>query len=699
MNQPIGVEKKPEQSPSVFTRTLLSVAVAAACGLNVTPASAQATQQEATGLEEIVVTARFKEEKLQETPIAITAVTGEELQSRGFQNAFEIAYTVPNASLRPAQAAFGASMSAYIRGIGQYDFLPEFEPGVAIYFDDVLHPVIFASSVDLMDLERVEVLRGPQGTLFGRGSIGGAIRYISKAPQGDDTGNISVTYGDFNRIDIRASYDFKLSDTVFARVSGVSKKRDGYQTVYDFACRNPLLAGRGDGLAADGADADTLPDVVAAGSAADNAFSIPRRTQNRGAELQGGDTGRPERHRCARRVALRAQRQLRPDVHRRVHQRRIGSARRHAGAHRPSTPDDRPHAGAIQFLERCAGGTHRRALRQPLRAGDIYTSYATYQDPVTGFTTNPQDLVRATGIQRQGEHPLLRHRVAGVDRVVRQVRRRVRHRHGPVAVQRAAGGRRPGSSMPRPWKRDSRARRARSSTGRWARSGTRANSPTPSRCRSRPSCPPRCWSMARTPRARRTSRALRTACCTSATSFSLNAGVRYSTDQKDEEFDNSIVVTQLDTDESHFDWKAGIDYKFTEDMMVYASAATGYRPQAFNPRPFQPTQFVPGGWRRGHVVRSRLQERFRGQPRARESRGVLRRLQPAHPAGGRHRVHVAAGWTALRLQHHSAGDRHADSGQPGQPVRARSLRAPSTRTSRRRSRAPSWRCSSRRSRD
>jgi iron complex outermembrane receptor protein len=166
-----------------------------------------------------VVTARFKEEKLQETPIAITAVTGEELQSRGFQNAYEIAYSVPNASLRPAQAAFGASMSAYIRGIGQYDFLPEFEPGVAIYFDDVLHPVTFASAVDLMDLERVEVLRGPQGTLFGRSAIGGAIRYISKPPQGDDTGNISVTYGDFNRVDLRASYDFKLSDTVFARVS------------------------------------------------------------------------------------------------------------------------------------------------------------------------------------------------------------------------------------------------------------------------------------------------------------------------------------------------------------------------------------------------------------------------------------------------------------------------------------------------
>src|SRR6187549_915100 len=165
-------EVRKEQLPSIFSRTLLSAAVAAACGLGSAPAVAQgAQQQEASGLEEIV----------------ITAVTGEELQSRGFQNAYEIAYAVPNASLRPAQAAFGASMSAYIRGIGQYDFLPEFEPGVAIYFDDVLHPVTFASAVDLMDLERVEVLRGPQGTLFGRGSIGGAIRYISKEPQGSET--------------------------------------------------------------------------------------------------------------------------------------------------------------------------------------------------------------------------------------------------------------------------------------------------------------------------------------------------------------------------------------------------------------------------------------------------------------------------------------------------------------------------------
>ena len=75
-------------------------------------------------------------------------------------------------------------MTAFIRGIGQNDFLPEFEPGVGIYFDDVLLPGDHGLQVDLMDLERVEVLRGPQGTLFGRGSIGGAVRYVQQAADG-----------------------------------------------------------------------------------------------------------------------------------------------------------------------------------------------------------------------------------------------------------------------------------------------------------------------------------------------------------------------------------------------------------------------------------------------------------------------------------------------------------------------------------
>jgi iron complex outermembrane receptor protein len=171
-----------------------------------TPSATAQESADSGGLQEVVVTARYREESLQQTPIAITAITAEDLQQRGFSSAAEVAYSVPNASFRPAQAAFGNTMTAFIRGIGQNDFLPEFEPGVGIYFDDVLHPVTMGSMVDLMDLERVEVLRGPQGTLFGRGSIGGAVRYVSKQPQGDNTGNISVTYGRHHRQSLRARH-------------------------------------------------------------------------------------------------------------------------------------------------------------------------------------------------------------------------------------------------------------------------------------------------------------------------------------------------------------------------------------------------------------------------------------------------------------------------------------------------------------
>ncbi len=173
-------------------------------------------------LEEIIVTARYREERLQEIPIAITAIDADEIEMRAFTVASDVAYAVPNASFRPAQAAFGNTMTAFIRGIGQYDFDFAFEPGVAIYIDDMYHPFTLGSQTQLMDLDHVEVLRGPQGTLFGRGSIGGAIRYVSKKPQGDDTGSIGLTLGEFDRVDVRASYDFAITDSVAARVTGVS---------------------------------------------------------------------------------------------------------------------------------------------------------------------------------------------------------------------------------------------------------------------------------------------------------------------------------------------------------------------------------------------------------------------------------------------------------------------------------------------
>src|SRR5258708_34912488 len=97
---------------------------------------------------------------------------------------------------------------------------------------------------DLMELDRVEVLRGPQGTLFGRGAIGGAVRYISKQPTGDNTGFIEGPVGDFHRVDLRAGYDIALiEDKLFARITGVSKKQDGYVDRIDLVCAYPQLSG------------------------------------------------------------------------------------------------------------------------------------------------------------------------------------------------------------------------------------------------------------------------------------------------------------------------------------------------------------------------------------------------------------------------------------------------------------------------
>ena len=207
------VVKAPQGRDTRLARAVSGVLMASGM-LAGAPAVAQQVEMEGKRpLEEIIVTARYRDERLQEIPIAITAINAEELEMRAFTLASDVAYSVPNASFRPAQAAFGNTMTAFIRGIGQYDFDFAFEPGVAIYIDDMYHPFTLGSQTQLMDLDHVEVLRGPQGTLFGRGSIGGAIRYVSKKPQGDDTGSIGLTVGEFDRVDVRASYDFAITDS------------------------------------------------------------------------------------------------------------------------------------------------------------------------------------------------------------------------------------------------------------------------------------------------------------------------------------------------------------------------------------------------------------------------------------------------------------------------------------------------------
>jgi iron complex outermembrane receptor protein len=190
-------------------------------------------------LDEVIVTAQFREQNVQDTPLAITAVSAEMMEARSQTNITEVASQAPSVTLKQQGAAWGPSIAAYIRGIGTYDFNPALEPGVGIYVDDVYISTLTGSMLDLLDLERVEILRGPQGTLAGRNSIGGAVKLYTKRPSEDESGSFQVTYGSRDRVDLRGSANFALADNLFMRISGVDRKQDGYVSRIDYGCANP----------------------------------------------------------------------------------------------------------------------------------------------------------------------------------------------------------------------------------------------------------------------------------------------------------------------------------------------------------------------------------------------------------------------------------------------------------------------------
>jgi iron complex outermembrane receptor protein len=228
-------------------------AISVAVSLALAPAMALAEQEKgeddpasnevektSTTMDSIMVTAQFREQNLQDTPIAISAVNSEMMEARGLTSVLDIAASAPNVNIKPTVGNYGSGAAISIRGVGQYDSNFALEPGVGIYIDDVYHPTVFGSVFDLLDLDRVEILRGPQGTLAGKNSIGGAVKLYSKRPDENTGGFVEATYGDANRIDFRGGANFTLiPETLFMRVSGVVKKRDGYMTRYDYGCRNP----------------------------------------------------------------------------------------------------------------------------------------------------------------------------------------------------------------------------------------------------------------------------------------------------------------------------------------------------------------------------------------------------------------------------------------------------------------------------
>ena len=201
-------------------------AVALAIALPGIPAVAQ---DDDGAIDRIVVTARKKEESLQDAPLSITAFTGEQLVGLGIQETDDIMALAPNLYITQTPGS-SANIGVSIRGVGGAEPLLTRDTGVAIYVDDAYVARTAGAVFDLVDLERVEILRGPQGTLYGRNATGGAVKYISRKPKEDFGFKQTFTFGKFSQFHSRTTVDTGLiGDTgLSAYGSFLHKERDGY---------------------------------------------------------------------------------------------------------------------------------------------------------------------------------------------------------------------------------------------------------------------------------------------------------------------------------------------------------------------------------------------------------------------------------------------------------------------------------------
>ncbi|ARR56047.1 TonB-dependent receptor [Rhizorhabdus wittichii DC-6] len=199
-------------------------------GMPAVAATADAGVQAEPEGADIIVTARRREETLQSVPIAVSAISAATLERRQIDSVAQVGEAIPNMTYQTgAPTGTGASTpSVFIRGIGSAETSLGTEPGVGLYVDDVYIARSVGSVLDLVSVDSVQVLRGPQGTLFGRNSLGGAILIRSRRPADRLSGSVELKTGRYDRADIRASLDVPLSDTLRTSLSGMRERRDGY---------------------------------------------------------------------------------------------------------------------------------------------------------------------------------------------------------------------------------------------------------------------------------------------------------------------------------------------------------------------------------------------------------------------------------------------------------------------------------------
>jgi iron complex outermembrane receptor protein len=210
------------QRSDVQNAVRLVLCAALACG----PSQwAAAGQSEPTAIGEVVVTAQKREQNIQDVGIAVTPLGDQALQELNIKTATDLVRAVPSLKMN----AYSSSQVVFnIRGVAHNGYGDEQEPPVAVYQDDSYSTSINLASFPVFDLERVEVLRGPQGTLFGRNATGGAIQFISNRPSKEFEGYVSGTYGSYDQMIVEGAISGPFSDQVQGRLAFISNQDDGY---------------------------------------------------------------------------------------------------------------------------------------------------------------------------------------------------------------------------------------------------------------------------------------------------------------------------------------------------------------------------------------------------------------------------------------------------------------------------------------
>ncbi|TPG13558.1 TonB-dependent receptor [Sphingomonas oligophenolica] len=214
---------------SVATAALIVTAIPALAQTapDTTPAANDANDANAALTGDIVVTARRRSESLLSVPIAVTAFTADKLLKTGATDLTDLQNTTPNTTLKVARGS-NSTLAAFIRGVGQQDPVPGFEAGIGIYLDDVYLNRPQAAVLDIYDVDRIEVLRGPQGTLYGRNTIGGAIKYVTKRLPDSPEVRVRASYGSYNQADAVVGLSLPLNDVIKIGVAGARLSRDGF---------------------------------------------------------------------------------------------------------------------------------------------------------------------------------------------------------------------------------------------------------------------------------------------------------------------------------------------------------------------------------------------------------------------------------------------------------------------------------------